>query len=126
MRRRSRSSFKYKDTDNDGFFDEITYDYDGDKTVESQNQPARLRQGHSRAAQPGQAPLGSMHDLHVKKPPIVPGFAQDLSRRVEKRADQPTDRRFSRSPLRPATSTHGYWLRERIFRLWTSVAARTA
>jgi hypothetical protein len=107
---------QYRDTDNNGFIDEITYDYDGDKTVDLKI--SLLGHDQCDLIDPGQLKWQGMHDEFTK---IAEESFQDalVLYRAAWKAGLTTP---ELDDLAIASSTwekydHGYWLREKIFRM---------
>jgi hypothetical protein len=107
---------QYRDTDNDGFFDEITYDYDGDKTVD-----LKINLGPDDKCDlidPGELKWKGMNELFTKISEDSFRDALKLYRAVWKQGLTTPEL----DDLAIAASTwekydHGYWLREKIFRM---------
>ncbi len=87
---------QYKDTDKNGFFDEITYDYTGNKHIDVKINFEGLRPQHrrDRTVRPRQAGL-ERHARTFREncQRQLPGRENDLPRRVEERHDKQRTRR---------------------------------
>jgi hypothetical protein len=114
---------QYRDTDNNGFFDEITYDYDGDGTVDlkvSLLEFADKRNPHPDVAPlfaPGELQWRGLHELFARV--AQDSFADALILYRAAWTAGLTDAALDQ--LAFASSTwekydHGYWLKERLFR----------
>jgi hypothetical protein len=115
---------QYRDTDNNGFFDEITFDYDGDKTVDLKISLLEYRDAAH--PDPDEQPLydpaklkwQGMHDLYTSTSEQSFHEAQLLYRAMWK-ANLTTP---EMDELAIASSTgekydHAYWMKQKIFRL---------
>ncbi len=115
---------QYRDTDGNGYFDEITYDYDGDRKVDlkinlldyatKENPHPDVQPLHD----PGKLKWQGMHELNNKMSKL--GFQEGLLlyRALWKKGLTTTEM----DDLSFASSVgeqydHGYWLKEKIFRL---------
>jgi hypothetical protein len=113
----------YKDTDGNGFFDEINYDYDGDKTVDLH--VSLLDYATKENPHPDAAPLFSPARKHWKG---MHALYDDISNRsfqdalvLYRAAWQKSLTTPEMDQLATAASVaekydHGYWLKEDIFR----------
>jgi hypothetical protein len=107
---------QYRDTDNNGFIDEVTYDYDGDKTVDLK--VSLLGEDKCDLIDPGELKWQGMHELFAK---ISEDSFQEalILYRAAWKAGLTTP---ELADLAIASSTaekydHGYWLKEKIFRM---------
>jgi hypothetical protein len=115
---------QYKDTDNNGFIDEITYDYDGDKAVDLKinlldfKDEKNPHPDESAAMDPGELKWQGLHEEFTKI--SEDSFQQALVMyRAAWKAGLTTP---ELDDLAIASSTgekydHGYWLKEKIFRV---------
>jgi hypothetical protein len=107
---------QYKDTDNNGFFDEITFDYDGDKTIEL---TVKLEKGADVAElfHPRDLKWQGMHELYKKTAEQSFKDATMLYRAAWKKGLTDTkmyDLSFASSTGEKVLN--GYWLKEHVFR----------
>jgi hypothetical protein len=110
---------QYKDTDNNGFFDEITYDYTGNKHIDVKISLKDYGAGSDECELYDPAKLGwkGMHELFIK---IANDNFQDakmIYRAMWKKGM--TNKELDDLALGASTwekYDHGYWLKEKIFR----------
>jgi hypothetical protein len=115
---------QYLDTDNNGFFDEITFDYDGDEKVDLKISLLDYKTDKDPhpdqrdLINPGKLRWQGMHELHVKQSALSFQEATKIYRAAWKKGL--TNQQIDDYAI--ATSTgekynQGYWLREHLFRL---------
>jgi hypothetical protein len=106
---------QYKDTNNDGYFDQITFDYDGDRTIDLS---VNLDDGKSALHDPAQLKWRGLHELYVKISNQSFEDALKLYRAAWKK--NLTDKEIDDLALASSTGEkydHGYWLKEKLFRI---------
>jgi hypothetical protein len=125
---------QYADTDNNGFFDHITFDYDGDRTVDlaidllsyktADNPHPDVADLHN----PAKLKWPGLHELYGQISARSFDDALKLYRALWKK--NLTDKELDDLALASSTAEkydHGYWLKEKIFRIADSrLSADTA
>jgi hypothetical protein len=114
---------QYYDTDNNGFFDRITYDYDGDKTVDTEVSLLDYKTAENphpdvvELIDPGEKHWKGMHGLFTKMAEKSFDDGQTIYRAAWKKAfttPEIDDYHFASST---GEKYHcGYWMKEKVFR----------
>ncbi|MCU0857351.1 MAG: hypothetical protein MUC65_02975, partial [Pontiellaceae bacterium] len=108
---------QYKDTDSDGFFDLITFDYDGDKTVELEVSLLEYGMDVPKLIAPAQVKWQGLHETFNAMAKQSWTDAQMLYRAAWKAGL--TDAELDALAIAASTWEkyhHGYWLKEKLFR----------
>ena len=114
---------QYRDTDNNGYFDEITYDYDGDRKVDlkinlldyatKENPHPDVQPLYN----PGKLKWQGMHELYNKMAFDSYEEALALYRAIWKKGLNTTEMDdLCYAASQGERYDHGYWLKEKIFR----------
>jgi hypothetical protein len=117
---------QYRDTNANGFFDEITYDYDGDEKVDLKINLLELGGDERPLHKPGELKWKGMHELLGK---IAAESFQDglkIFRAAWKRGL--TNAEIDDDAIASSTCEkydHGYWVKEKVFRLVDQRLARS-
>ena len=115
---------QYFDTDKNGFFDKITYDYDGDKTVDTEvflldyKTPENPNPDKAELIDPGERHWKGMHETFTKMAEKSFDEGQTIYRAAWKKGlttPEIDDYHFASST---GEKYHcGYWMKEKVFRL---------
>jgi hypothetical protein len=115
---------QYKDTDNNGFFDQVTFDYDGDQKVDLTINLLELKTDknpHPDVAEiisPAELKWQGMHELYIKISNDSFQDALTMYRAAWKKGY--TNKELEDLAIASSTAEkydHGYWLKEKLFRM---------
>jgi len=108
---------QYSDTDNDGFMDLLTYDYDGDKTIDLKVSLLEFSMAKPKLIVPAEEKWEGLHKVFTAMAKQSWADAQMLYRAAWRAGL--TDAELEELAIASSTwekYDHGYWLKEQLFR----------